>query len=53
MTRNYESPELEVVRYKLNCSVFTSGPTDLHDGEEFNPDAEGGASGAKGYFAQD
>lgn len=50
MTRNYESPELEVIRYRMNSSVFTSGPTDLHDGEEFDPDAD--ASGdAKGYFA--
>lgn len=50
MTREYESPSLEVMRYRMSDSVFTSGPTDLHDGEEFDPDAD--ASGnAKSYFA--
>ncbi len=53
MTKYYESPEAEVIRYKLNCSVFTSGPPDLHDGEEFDPDADSGSAGAKSYFAQD
>ena len=52
MTKNYESPELELIRYEMNASVFTSGPTDLHDGEEFDPDADSSGS-AKGYFAQD
>lgn len=52
MTKDYISPELEVVCYRMNESIFTSepGPPDLDNGEELDPDNNGGID-ANGYFA--
>ena len=50
MRKLYAEPEVEILKYNMSQSVWTSGPTDLHDGEEFDPDADTGGS-AKNYFA--
>ncbi len=50
MRKLYAEPEMEIRKYNMAQSVWTSGPPDLHDGEEFDPDSDSGVS-AKGYFA--
>lgn len=49
MRRDYETPEIKIVKFGRNESVFTSGPTDLNDGDDFDPDADS-SSAAKNYF---
>ncbi len=50
MRKLYAEPEMEIRKYNMAQSVWTSGPTDLHDGEEFDPDANANGD-AKSYFA--
>ena len=50
MKKLYAEPEMEIRKYNIAQCVWTSGPTDLHDGEEFDPDGNSG-NGAKSYFA--
>ena len=52
MAKNdYVSPELELKRFLINESVFTSqpGPPDLDDGDDLDPDNINGMT--DGYFA--
>lgn len=51
MTKEYNTPELELIWYHPNESIFTSepGPPDLDNGEDFDPDSNNG-NGINGYF---
>ena len=49
MKKVYFDPEVEIRKFDKASSIWTSGPTDLNDGDDFDPDADD-SSAAKNYF---